>query len=142
MDPFDLARFHAAQAGVFAAAAEELRAGRKRGHWIWFLFPQMRGLGSSAMADKYGIGSRAEAEAYLADPVLGPRLIDFFAMARAHKDLTARGIFGTPDDLKFRSCATLFAALVGAPPVFAATLDQFFAGQADVRTLALLRESG
>ena len=141
MDPFDLARFRDAQAGVFETARGELRAGRKRSHWMWFMFPQMRGLGSSAMAQTYGLRSLAEAAAYLADPTLGPRLTEMFEIVLAHKGATAREIFGTPDDLKFRSCATLFATVAGAPPVFAAALDQFFAGVADARTLALLGES-
>ncbi len=85
MDPFDLARFRDAQAGVFETAREELRAGRKRSHWMWFMFPQMRGLGSSAMAQTYGLSSRAEAAAYLADPTLGPRLIEMFEIVLAHK---------------------------------------------------------
>ena len=138
MDLFDLARFHAAQERDFAAAREELLSGRKRGHWMWWMFPQMRGLGLSPTSAYYGIGSRAEAEAYLADPILRARLIELFEITLRRTDKTARQIFGTPDDLKLRSCATLFAALPGAPPVFAAALDLFFEGQPDPRTLALL----
>lgn len=142
MDRFDLARFRAAQEGVVATALAELRAGRKRSHWMWFVFPQLRGLGRSETARFYGIGSRAEARAYLADPVLGPRLIEACEAALAHEGATARDIFGTPDDLKLRSCATLFAALAGAPPVFARVLRRFFEGRPDERTLSLLADEG
>jgi uncharacterized protein (DUF1810 family) len=142
MDPFDLARFRHAQADVFETAREELRAGRKRSHWMWFMFPQVRGLGASAMSWTYGIGSLAEARAYLADPVLGPRLIELFDAALAHEGLTAREIFGTPDDLKLRSCATLFAAASGGGAPFAAALDRFFGGEPDPRTLEMLALTG
>jgi uncharacterized protein (DUF1810 family) len=140
LDPFDLARFRAAQAGVYEQARDELRAGRKRGHWMWFMFPQLRGLGSSDMARRYGIGSLPEAEAYLADPLLGPRLIELFEIVLAREGATAREIFGSPDDLKLRSCATLFAATSEAPSVFAAALDRFFGGVPDSLTHALLAE--
>jgi len=142
MDPFNLARFREAQAGVFEAAREELRAGRKRSHWLWFMFPQLRGLGGSEMSRTFGIGSRAEAEAYLADPVLGSRLIELFEIILAHEGRTAREIFGTPDDLKLRSCATLFAAVSGAASPFTTALDRFFAGETDARTLGLLKAAG
>jgi uncharacterized protein (DUF1810 family) len=142
MDPFDLERFRRAQTGVFETARAELKAGAKRSHWMWFIFPQLRGLGSSAMAETYGIGSLAEAEAYLADPTLGPRLIELFEIALSHADKTPRALFGSPDDLKFRSCATLFSALPNAPPTFAMALDRFFGGAPDPRTLALLGRSG
>lgn len=142
MDSFNLARFREAQAGVYESAREELRAGRKRSHWMWFMFPQLRGLGASAMSQAYGIASRAEAEAYLADPVLGPRLTELFEIVLAHQGLTAREIFGTPDDLKLRSCATLFAQASGGAAPFTTALARFFAGEADGRTLRLLGESG
>jgi uncharacterized protein (DUF1810 family) len=142
MDPFDLERFRRAQAGVFETARAELKAGAKRSHWMWFMFPQMRGLGSSAMAETYGIGSLAEAEAYLADATLGPRLLELFEIALSHENMTARALFGSPDDLKFRSCATLFSALPNAPPAFSLALDRFFGGSQDARTLALLGRSG
>ena len=142
MDTFNLARFREAQTGVFETACEELRAGRKRSHWMWFMFPQARGLGASAMSRTYGIASRAEAEAYLVDPVLGPRLIELFEIVLALDGLTAREIFGTPDDLKLRSCATLFAAVSGGAAPFATALDRFFRGEADARTVALLGETG
>jgi uncharacterized protein (DUF1810 family) len=140
MDPFDLARFREAQAGAFERARDELRAGRKRSHWMWFMFPQIRGLGFSAMSQTYGLSGRAEAQAYLADPVLGPRLIELFEIALTREE-SAREIFGSPDDMKLRSCATLFASLPGAPPVFSAALDRFFGGVADERTLALAGSS-
>ena len=138
MDPFNLARFREAQAGVYEAAQAELRAGRKRSHWMWFLFPQLRGLGMSETARFYGVEGRAEAQAYLADPVLGQRLIELSEIVLAHEGLTARQIFGTPDDLKLRSCATLFAFVSGGGAPFSIVLDRFFAGEADARTLALL----
>jgi uncharacterized protein (DUF1810 family) len=138
----DLARFADAQEGVYENACAELRAGRKRSHWMWFIFPQLRGLGASAMARTYGIASRAEAAAYLADPLLGPRLVAVFEIVLGHADLSLREIFGTPDDLKFRSFATLFAALPDAPPVFAKALARFCEARPDPRTLALLAETG
>jgi len=141
MDRFNLARFRAAQEGAYAAAHAELKAGRKRSHWMWFIFPQMRGLGRSETARFYGIGSRAEAEAYLADPTLGPRLIEACRAMLAHEGATAREILGAPDDLKLRSCATLFSALPEAPPVFRRLLDRYFDGDADARTLALLGDN-
>ena len=140
MDPYDLERFRRAQAGVFETARAELRAGRKRTHWMWFMFPQLIGLGTSEASRFYGIGSLAEAEAYLADPILGPRLISLFEIALGQAGVTAREIFGAPDDLKLCSCATLFASAVGASPVFARAIERFFAGTADARTLALLGE--
>ena len=140
--PHDLARFRAAQDGVFEAARAELTAGRKRSHWMWFISPQLRGLGSSETARFYGVASRAEAEAYLADPVLGPRLIALAEIVAGLQAGSARDIFGTPDDLKLRSCATLFAALAAAPPVFQRLLDRYFEAKPDARTLELLGKSG
>jgi uncharacterized protein (DUF1810 family) len=141
MDRFDLARFRAAQEGAFATAHAELKAGRKRSHWMWFIFPQMRGLGLSDTARFYGIASREEAEAYLADPTLGPRLIEACEALLTHEGATAREILGSPDDLKLCSCATLFSSLPGAPAVFQRLLDRFFDGAADARTLALLGDA-
>ena len=138
MDPFDLARFRSAQNGVFEQARAELRAGRKRSHWMWFMFPQMRGLGLSETARFYGIGSRAEAEAFIADPELGPRLVELFEILADSDAGSARDIFGAPDDMKLRSCATLFAPLRGASPVFARILDAYFEGRPDEKTRALL----
>jgi uncharacterized protein (DUF1810 family) len=141
MDPFNLARFREAQSGVYEAARAELRAGRKRSHWMWFMFPQLRGLGMSETARFYGIEDRAEAQAYLADPLLGLRLIELSEIVLAHEGLTAHEVFGSPDDLKLRSCATLFAAVSAGAAPFSTVLDRFFAGEADARTLALLTDA-
>jgi len=148
-DPHDLRRFVAAQAPVYAQARDELASGRKRSHWMWFVFPQLRGLGQSAMAHRYGIASRAEAVAYLDHRVLGARLVECTAlMLAAPPGATANAILGAPDDLKFRSSMTLFDAVAaessrfagpasaGAP--FSAALARFFAGSADPATLRLL----
>lgn len=138
-DPHDLRRFVEAQAPVYAQARAELAAGRKRSHWMWFVFPQLRGLGRSAMADRFGIDSRAEAEAYLAHPLLGPRLVDCTElMLAAPEGASALGILGAPDDVKFRSSMTLFAAVSAGQAPFAAALDRFFGGAHDPATLGLL----
>src|SRR5882724_3520289 len=108
-DPFDLERFVKAQAPVFGAALDELKAGHKRTHWMWFVFPQLRGLGHSTMAEIYGIASLDEARAYLAHPVLGPRLRQCTEAVLAVADRSLHAIFGSPDDAKFRSSMTLFA---------------------------------
>jgi uncharacterized protein (DUF1810 family) len=138
-DPYDLARFVAAQEGTFAAALRELEAGRKRSHWMWFVFPQLRGLGSSAMAQIYAIASLDEARAYLAHPLLGPRLERVTRAVLAGRERSLREIFGSPDDLKFRSSMTLFAQAAGATPsVFAQAIDRCCEGQMDAMTLAVL----
>lgn len=137
MPASDLERFVTAQENVYPAALAELRRGRKTGHWIWFVFPQMRGLGRTATADLYGIASREEAAAYLAHPILGPRLGECVQTVLAHKDKAAESIFGFPDVLKFRSCLTLFEA-VSAEPVFAEALNAFYEGERDAATLRLL----
>ncbi|MCX7587023.1 DUF1810 domain-containing protein [Phenylobacterium sp. 58.2.17] len=136
-DPFDLARFLDAQAGVIAAARAELAAGRKQSHWMWFVFPQIAGLGSSAMAQRYAIGSPAEASAYLEHPVLGSRLRDLTELA-CEAPGSAREVFGQPDDLKFRSCMTLFNALAPEEQPFRTALARFFGGERDARTLDIL----
>ena len=138
MDPFNLARFRSAQQGIFEQAREELRAGRKRSHWMWFMFPQLGGLGVSETSRFYGIGSRAEAEAFLGDPELGARLVELFEIVAMQEGASALEIFGAPDDQKLRSCATLFGSLAGAPTVFARVLDHYFGGVPDARTLAIL----
>lgn len=137
-DPFDLNRFVAAQERVYPQALSEIRSGRKRSHWMWFIFPQLAGLGTSPTARHYAIRSIDEARAYLAHWVLGPRLISCAEAALAVEGRTAREVFGTPDDLKLRSCATLFAQIGPAGSVFHRLLEHDFAGQPDARTLALL----
>ena len=137
-DPFDLERFVAAQSGDYGQALSELRRGRKVGHWIWYILPQMRGLGMSSMSSRYGIGSLDEARAYLAHPVLGPRLRECVEAVAVHKGLSATAIFGSLDAMKFRSCLTLFAEADGQPSIFIRALGQFFDHQRDPRTLQLL----
>ena len=136
MDAFGLARFLDAQQQWYAIALREIRAGRKRTHWVWFVFPQLKGLGSSANAEKYGLSGLAEARAYLADAVLGPRLREATAAMLAHPSASA--VLGELDALKFRSCLTLFALANPAEPFFAAALDDLFGGERDARTLELL----
>jgi uncharacterized protein (DUF1810 family) len=137
-DPFDLQRFIDAQAPVYPRVLAELRHGRKQSHWMWFIFPQFAGLGLSAMAQRFAIGSRAEAIAYLGHAVLGPRLRDCTALVNAVQGKTIRDILGSPDDLKFCSSMTLFAA-VSSEPEFAEAIAKFYGGQSDPRTLDLLR---
>jgi uncharacterized protein (DUF1810 family) len=137
-DPFDLGRFVRAQAGDYESALAEVRAGRKETHWMWYIFPQLAGLGSSPTARRYGITGRAEAEAYLAHPVLGPRLVEIAEAALAVEGRSANDIFGSPDDLKLRSCATLFARVAPPGSVFERLLAKYFDGRPDPRTLALL----
>lgn len=137
-DSHDLARFVSAQATTYAAALRELRAGRKTSHWMWFVFPQIAGLGQSVTSRRYALRTRAEAAAYLAHPVLGPRLRECARALLTHPTESAREILGEPDDLKLRSSATLFAAVEGAG-VFTELLQRFFEGVPDEATLALLR---
>ena len=133
-DVHDLQRFIEAQTGSYAAALAELRAGRKRTHWMWFVFPQIAGLGHSAMAQHYAIASRDEAVAYLAHVTLGPRLRDCTRAVLDVPGRTAHEIFGAPDDTKFRSCMTLFDT-VSPGDIFNEALARFFAGQRDPATL-------
>lgn len=137
-DPFELRRFLDAQAGCYADAYAELCAGEKRSHWMWFVFPQLAGLGHSPMAQRYAIRSRAEAAAYLAHPVLGARLRECTRALLAHASKPVGAIMGHPDDLKLRSSLTLFAALPGTDPVFAEALACHFNGERDARTQELL----
>jgi uncharacterized protein (DUF1810 family) len=134
----DLDRFVTAQDPVFDQVLEELAAGRKRTHWMWFVFPQLAGLGRSAMARFYAIADLDEVLRYLAHPLLGPRLVRCTELVVAVEGRTAHDIFGSPDDLKFRSSLTLFMQPAGAPAVFAAALDKYFAAEPDRATLALL----
>jgi len=136
-DPFDLKRFVSAQNPVFRAIQGELAEGRKQTHWMWFVFPQVAGLGLSAMSRRYAIGSRAEAEAYLAHPLLGPRLIECIRLVLAVEGRTINAILGAPDDAKFRSSMTLFAA-VSDEPVFGEALARYFGGLRDDATLEIL----
>ena len=137
-DPFNLQRFLEAQAPVLVTAQAELQAGRKRSHWMWFIFPQISGLGSSAVSRYYAIASRQEAEAYLRHPVLGPRLRDCTRLVNAVQGRMAREIFGDPDHMKFQSCMTLFAAVAPDDGVFRAALAKYYGGVADQATLARL----
>ena len=140
MDPShaSLNRFIEAQAPVYAAVCAELAAGRKTSHWIWFIFPQLKGLGRSGTARFYGIESKDEALAYWQHPVLGPRLKHCAQLVLNTRGKSAHDIFGTPDDLKLRSCMTLFSMVDGDEPVFAQVLARFFQGELDVKTIELL----
>lgn len=134
-DPHDLHRFLAAQAPVIAQVRAELRAGRKSSHWMWFIFPQIAGLGRSDTARFYAIASRTEAAAYLAHPVLGPRLVECTRLVNAVPGASAEQIFGTVDAAKFRSCMTLFAAVAPGQAEFSEALEKYFLGAADAATL-------
>ena len=136
-DPFNLERFVDAQAPVYPRVLAELRQGRKQSHWMWFIFPQLAGLGHSAMAQRFAITSRDEAAAYLAHGVLGPRLRECTALVNAVEGRTIREILGSPDDLKFCSSMTLFGA-VSSDPAFTAAIAKFYGGRSDQRTLDLL----
>jgi uncharacterized protein (DUF1810 family) len=136
-DPFDLQRFVDAQRSVYADVRAELAEGRKRSHWMWFVFPQLKGLGRSATAQHYGIASKAEAQAYWVHPLLGPRLRECTELVLAVEGRSAHEIFGAPDDLKFRSCMTLFAHATGEP-LFVRALEKYFGGRDDGQTLRLL----
>lgn len=137
-DPYDLERFVVAQHPVYETALAELRAGRKRSHWMWFIFPQLAGLGASPISQHYAIKSRDEAEAYLQHRVLGPRLIECADAVLAVTGRSAHDIFGSPDDLKLRSSATLFARVSPPGSVFERLLDRYFSEGPDARTDALL----
>jgi len=136
-DPFDLERFVDAQAPVYRQVLSELSHGRKQSHWMWFVFPQLAGLGHSAMAQRYALSSRKEAVAYLGHAILGPRLQECTALVNAVEGQTIRQILGSPDDLKFRSSMTLFAAVSGEPE-FAAAIAKYYDGTPDQATLELL----
>lgn len=142
-DPYDLARFVQAQQGTYARALAELQAGRKRSHWIWYILPQLRGLGSSPMAVRYGIASLDEARAYLEHAVLGARLLECVAAISAHGDhASAEEMLGDIDAQKFRSCLTLFMAAAADNATWQQALrqalDRYYGGASDQRTLALL----
>ena len=136
--PHHLRRFTNAQEGVYERALAEVRAGDKRTHWMWFIFPQIAGLGSSSTAEHYAIRSRQEASEYLIHPILGPRLRECAKAVLAVEGRTASEIFGHPDDLKLRSCMTLFAQVAEPDSVFEQVLEKYFGGANDVRTLEIL----
>jgi len=136
-DPYDLDRFVRVQAADYDRALAELRGGKKRSHWMWYIFPQIEGLGQSPMSRRYSIKSVAEARAYLDHPVLGPRLRECAAVVNGIAGRSALEIFGSPDDQKLRSCATLFAS-VSDDDVFQQVLEKYFKGDTDKETLRLL----
>jgi uncharacterized protein (DUF1810 family) len=135
-DRFDLQRFVEAQAPIYAQVCQELRAGRKQSHWMWFIFPQIAGLGQSPTSVKFAISSLDEASAYLSHPILGPRLRECVAFTLKVERKTARQIFGGVDEIKFRSSMTLFARACAEASVFEQCLDKYFAGASDPATLA------
>lgn len=134
-DPYDLQRFVHAQNPVYEQACSELGQGRKQGHWMWFVFPQLKGLGHSWTAEKYGISSRGEAEAYLRHSILGPRLRECTRLVNLVDGRSIEQIFGYPDNLKFHSSMTLFAAVTSDNEVFVKALQKYFGGQPDGQTL-------
>ena len=138
-DPFELRRFVEAQEGVYAQALAELKGGRKRSHWMWFVFPQFDGLGFSSTAKHYAIKSLDEARAYLAHPLLGPRLRECADALLKVEGRSAAEIMGSPDDLKLRSCATLFAQITPDDSPFARLLQKHYRNQPDLKTLQLLK---
>ena len=135
---FHLQRFVDAQQSVYDTVLSELRDGRKRSHWMWFIFPQISGLGHSVTSQTFALSSLAEAAAYLAHPTLGPRLRECAALVASVEGRSVEQIFDYPDDLKFHSSMTLFAHVAPREPVFAACLEKYFGGQRDPRTLARL----
>ena len=137
-DPHDLQRFVAAQDAVYDRVRAELAAGAKRSHWMWFVFPQLKALGRSSTARHYGIASLAEAQAYARHPVLGPRLVECTRLMLAVNGKTALQILGSPDDLKFRSCMTLFEQAMPQEPAFRQALEKYGGGEADRLTLEWL----
>lgn len=140
-DTYELERFVRAQDGVYEQALTEITHGRKRSHWMWFIFPQFAGLAMSPTSQHFAISSLGEARAYLAHPTLGPRLQQCATALLSVESRTAHEIFGFPDDMKLRSSATLFAAATSSGSVFQALLEQYFGGAADERTLQLIAEA-
>jgi uncharacterized protein (DUF1810 family) len=138
-DSYNLQRFVDAQNPVYPRVLEELRAGHKQSHWIWFIFPQIKGLGSSTMNERFSISSRQEAAAYLAHPVLGPRLHECTSLVNLIQGRSAHDVFGYPDDLKFRSSMTLFANVAPDNAAFTEALARYYDSEPDPRTLELLR---
>ncbi|AXG08502.1 DUF1810 domain-containing protein [Haloplanus rubicundus] len=140
-NPYDLQRFVEAQDPVIKDVKKELRSGRKRTHWMWFVFPQMEGLGRSRKAQRYAISSRDEAQAYLAHPILGPRLRECTELVNAIEGRSANEIFGSPDDLKFRSSMTLFDTVADESTPFRIALEQYYDNEPDPKTLELLESA-
>jgi uncharacterized protein (DUF1810 family) len=140
-DPFDLKRFVRAQEPDYKRALEEIAAGRKRSHWMWYIFPQFAGLGLSSTSRHYAIGSLDEARAYLAHPILGPRLIECAGATLTVKGRSAHDIFGSPDDMKLRSSVTLFSLVSPENSVFHRVLEKYFEGKGDERTLIFVSRS-
>ncbi|GIX05110.1 MAG: hypothetical protein KatS3mg114_0979 [Planctomycetaceae bacterium] len=141
-DPFRLQRFVEAQQTSYERALQELQAGQKRSHWMWYIFPQLAGLGWSPTSRYYGIQSAEEARAYLQHPILGPRLETCCRVLLTLSGRTAHEIFGWPDVLKLRSCMTLFAAVAGQDSLFQHVLQRYYAGEADPKTWEMLRQHG
>lgn len=137
-DSYNLRRFVDAQNPVYERVCAELRRGQKQGHWMWFIFPQLRGLGHSEMATLFGISSRQEALAYLKHPVLGPRLTECTRLVHLVEGRSIHEIFGSPDDLKFRSSMTLFALVTPEDPIFKDALQKYFGGELDRLTVQRL----
>jgi uncharacterized protein (DUF1810 family) len=137
-DPYELSRYVRAQEHVYAEALSEIRSGRKRTHWMWFVFPQLAGLGLSATSERYAIANVDEARAYLDHPILGPRLLECTESLLRVEGRSATAILGTPDDLKLRSCATLFASVSPPGSVFDRVLDKYYGGARDPKTIRLL----
>jgi uncharacterized protein (DUF1810 family) len=138
-DLFDLQRFLKSQEGIYARALSELKRGQKRSHWMWFIFPQIEGLGQSATTRFYSIKSLEEARAYLGHPVLGARLLECANALLEVEGRSASEIFGYPDDMKLQSCMTLFASLTDAPDVFGQVLKKYYLGERDEKTIAIMR---
>ena len=136
---YDLSRFLKAQKLDYETALAEIRAGRKRSHWIWFIFPQLKGLGFSGMADYYGIDGIGEAKAYMEDPLLSARLVEISEALLTLQSSDPRAVMGPPDDMKLRSCMTLFHAAAPEVPVFPKVLKKYFGGCGDERTLRMLK---
>ena len=137
-DPAGLDRFVRAQAGDYAAALEEIRQGRKRSHWMWYVFPQLQGLGFSSTAQYYGLRDLEEAKDYMEHPLLGPRLVEISEALLSLETDDPSAVLGYPDDLKLRSCMTLFELAAPEQPVFARVLEKFYSGRRDGLTISLL----
>lgn len=140
-DPHDLGRFVEAQEGDYEVALAEIRSGHKQSHWMWYIFPQVAGLGFSATSRRYALKSKAEAQAYWNHPILGPRLLACCEAALGVEDRSAYDIFGSPDDMKLRSCATLFACVTPPGSVFERLLAKYFQGKRDEQTISVLQET-